>query len=179
DSRITGDLRVATLYYTVRGRTLDEEPDLEAAEAALTAARGRLRTMVGKQTGVKFTHELTFVYDSVPESARHMEELLARAREQDEQVRRAAEGASPAGDEDPYRKDGEDAPEDDGRWRSGSMRSGPPAWWPRTATSPSCAIGGRTRTHSEAPPVSPGRFVARVSSCTSRSTPASSLTASG
>ncbi|HJC29634.1 MAG TPA: 30S ribosome-binding factor RbfA [Candidatus Dietzia intestinipullorum] len=115
DSRITGDLRVATLYYTVRGRTLDEEPDLEAAEAALTAARGRLRTMVGKQTGVKFTPELTFVYDSVPESARHMEELLARAREQDEQVRRAAEGASPAGDEDPYRKDGEDAPEDDGR----------------------------------------------------------------
>ena len=53
DSRITADLRVATLYYTVRGETLDEEPDLEAAEAALTAARGRLRTMVGRQTGVK------------------------------------------------------------------------------------------------------------------------------
>lgn len=115
DSRITGDLRVATLYYTVRGRTLDEEPDLADAEVALTAARGRLRTMVGKQTGVKFTPELTFVHDSVPETARHMEDLLARAREQDEQVRRVAEGASPAGDEDPYRRDEEDSPEDDDR----------------------------------------------------------------
>ena len=115
DSRITADLRVATLYYTVRGETLDEEPDLEAAEAALTAARGRLRTMVGRQTGVKFTPELTFVLDSVPDAARHMEELLARARASDEQVRRAAENARPAGDEDPYRKPEEDRPEDDDR----------------------------------------------------------------
>src|SRR5699024_704267 len=103
DSRITPDLRTATLYYTVRGETLDEEPDLGAAEAALGAARGRLRTIVGKQTGVKFTPELTFVPDSVPDAARHLEELLARARASDEEVRRAAEGARPAGDEDPYR----------------------------------------------------------------------------
>lgn len=105
DSRITADLRVATLYYTVRGTTLDEEPDLEAAADALATARGRLRTLVGKQTGVKFTPELTFVLDSVPDAARHMEELLARARAQDEQVRRTAEGARPAGEEDPYRRD--------------------------------------------------------------------------
>lgn len=107
---------MATLYYTVRGVTLDEEPDLAAAEAALTAARGRLRTMVGKQTGVKFTPELTFVLDSVPDAARQMEELLAKARAQDEQVRRVAEGARPAGDEDPYRKPEEAGrPEDDDR----------------------------------------------------------------
>lgn len=115
DSRITGDLRVATLYYTVRGKTLDEEPDIESAEHALTAARGKLRTMVGKQTGIKFTPELTFVLDSVPDAARHMEELLAKARAQDEEVRRVAEGASPAGDEDPYRKDEDIQPEDDER----------------------------------------------------------------
>ena len=104
DSRITPDLRVATLFYTVRGVTLDEEPDLESAEAALANARGRLRTLVGKQTGVKFTPELTFQLDSVPDAARHMEELLAKARASDELVRKAAEGARPAGDEDPYRK---------------------------------------------------------------------------
>ena len=114
DSRITPDLRVATLYYTVRGVTLDEEPDLEAAEEALTTARGRLRTMVGKQTGVKFTPELAFVLDSVPDAARHMEELLAKARASDEEVRRTAEGARPAGDEDPYRR-----PEDDERPEDG------------------------------------------------------------
>ena len=88
---------------------------LVAAQQALTAARGRLRTMVGRQTGVKFTPELTFSLDAVPDAARHMEELLAKARAQDEEVRRVAEGASPAGDEDPYRRD-EDAPvEDDER----------------------------------------------------------------
>lgn len=115
DSRITPDLRVATLYYTVRGETLDEEPDLAAAEDALATARGRLRTMVGKQTGVKFTPELTFVLDSVPDAARHMEELLARARASDEEVRRAAQGARPAGDEDPYRWPEEAQAEDDDR----------------------------------------------------------------
>ncbi|MBB1050564.1 MULTISPECIES: 30S ribosome-binding factor RbfA [unclassified Dietzia] len=116
DSRITADLRVATLYYTVRGRTLDEEPDIADAGEALANARGRLRTMVGKQTGVKFTPELTFRLDSVPDAARQMEELLAKARAQDEQVRRVAEGARPAGDEDPYRRDDEvGLPEDDDR----------------------------------------------------------------
>ncbi|AVZ39579.1 MULTISPECIES: 30S ribosome-binding factor RbfA [unclassified Dietzia] len=116
DSRITADLRVATLYYTVRGETLDEDPDIEAAEDALATARGRLRTMVGKQTGVKFTPELTFVLDSVPDAARQMEELLARARAQDEEVRRVAQGARPAGDEDPYRRDDEEErPEGDDR----------------------------------------------------------------
>ena len=115
DSRITPDLRVATLYYTVRGETLEEEPDLDAAEHALAAARGRLRTMVGKQTGVKFTPELTFVVDSVPDAARHMEELLAKARAIDEEVRKTAEGARPAGDEDPYRRPEEGLAEDDDR----------------------------------------------------------------
>ena len=115
DSRITPDLRGATLYYTVRGETLDEEPDLAAAEDALATARGLLRTMVGKQTGVKFTPELTFVLDSVPDAARHMEELLARARASDEEVRRAAEGARPAGEEDPYRRPEEAQAEDDDR----------------------------------------------------------------
>ena len=114
DSRLTADLREATIFYTVRGRTLDEEPDIEAAGEALAAARGRLRTLVGKQTGVKFTPSIAFRLDAVPDTARHMEELLARAREQDEQVRKVAEGARPAGDPDPYRRDDE-SEDDDGR----------------------------------------------------------------
>jgi len=112
DSRLTADLREATIFYTVRGRTLDEEPDLEAAEAALTAARGRLRSMVGRQTGVKFTPDIAFRLDSVPDTARHMEELLARARAHDEEVRREAAGARPAGEADPYRHDESDAGDD-------------------------------------------------------------------
>ena len=105
DARLTADLRDATVFYTVRGRTLDEEPDHEAAAASLERAKGRLRSIVGRQTGVKFTPTLAFQADTVPDAARQMEDLLAKARQQDEAVRRTAEGAKPAGDENPYRLD--------------------------------------------------------------------------
>lgn len=105
DARLTADLRDATVFYTVRGRTLDEEPDHEAAAASLERAKGRLRSIVGRQTGVKFTPTLAFQADTVPDAARQMEDLLAKAREKDEEVRRTAEGAKPAGEENPYMLD--------------------------------------------------------------------------
>ena len=105
DSRLTADLRDATVYYTVRGENLDEEPDYETAAEALEAAKGQLRTLVGRQTGVKYTPSLTFVPDSVPDAARHMEELLAKARADDEELRRTAEGAEPAGEANPYKSE--------------------------------------------------------------------------
>ena len=40
-----------------------------------------LRTKVGAGTGVRFTPTLAFVLDKVPDTAAHMEELLARARQ--------------------------------------------------------------------------------------------------
>lgn len=104
DARVTGDLREATVYYTVRGVTLEEEPDVASAEAALTAARGRLRTIVGARTGIKFTPSLSFATDTVPDAAREMNELLARAKAQDEQVRQQSQGAKPAGESDPYKQ---------------------------------------------------------------------------
>jgi ribosome-binding factor A len=59
--------------------------------------------MVGRGTGVRFTPTLTFVPDSVPDGARRIDELLARAHDADAEVARIAAGASPAGDPDPYR----------------------------------------------------------------------------
>jgi ribosome-binding factor A len=100
DARVTGDLREATVYYTVLG----DEGDRSACAAALSSATGVLRSKVGAGTGVKFTPTLTFVPDSVPEGARHVDELLARAREADAEVARLAAGAHPAGDPDPYRQ---------------------------------------------------------------------------
>lgn len=108
DTRVTNDLHDATVYYTVRGETVDAEPDVEAAVEALEKAKGQLRSRVGAGTGVRFTPTLTFVADTVPENARHMEELVARAREEDEKVARAAADAVPAGDPDPYRRDCDD-----------------------------------------------------------------------
>jgi ribosome-binding factor A len=100
DVRLTGDLHDATVFYTVLG----DEPDRAASAAALESARGVLRSEVGRQTGVKFTPTLTFVPDAVPDTAKHIEDLLAVARQADAEVERARRNAMPAGDENPYRE---------------------------------------------------------------------------
>lgn len=104
-AKVTGDLREATVYYTVMGETLAAEPDYAAAAAGLDKAKGVLRSLVGSGTGIKFTPTLTFVLDTVPDAAREMDQLLARARAADEQVAAAAATATPAGEADPYKVD--------------------------------------------------------------------------
>lgn len=104
DTKVTADLHDATVYYTVRGADLDSEPDLVAAAAGLEKAKGVLRSKVGAGTGVRFTPTLTFVADTVPDTARHLEELLAKARAADDEVARVRATASPAGAADPYRE---------------------------------------------------------------------------
>lgn len=99
DARLTSDLRDATVYYTVFG----DETDHTATAAALTSATGVLRSMVGRQTGVRFTPTLTFVADALPGDARRLEEVLAQAKEADAEVARLASDAAPAGEADPYR----------------------------------------------------------------------------
>jgi ribosome-binding factor A len=107
DTRVTGDLREATVFYTVFG----DDEERTASAAALESAKGVLRSEVGRQTGVRFTPTLTFVADAVPENARTIEDLLAKARAADEEVRKTATDASYAGEPDPYRKPADD--EDD------------------------------------------------------------------
>jgi ribosome-binding factor A len=100
DVRITGDLHDASVFYTVFG---DAQAREESARA-LESARGVLRSEVGRQTGVRFTPTLQFILDSVPDSARHIDDLLATAAAADAEVQAARAGAQPAGGEDPYRK---------------------------------------------------------------------------
>jgi ribosome-binding factor A len=99
DTRITGDLREATVFYTVYGS--DEER--AGSAAALESAKGVLRSEVGRQTGVRHTPSLTFIADAVPETAAHIEDLLHVARQADAQVHQVAAGATYAGEPDPYR----------------------------------------------------------------------------
>lgn len=113
DTRVTADLHDATVYYTVLGESLEAAPDFAGAAAALESARGVLRTKVGQGTGVRFTPTLTFVADTVPDAARHIEDLLAKARAADAEVARRATGARHAGDPDPYRVPREDEDEED------------------------------------------------------------------
>ncbi|MGK5631521.1 30S ribosome-binding factor RbfA [Streptomyces sp. URMC 123] len=104
DTRVTGDLREATVFYTVFG----DDEERAASAAALESAKGVLRTEVGRQTGVRFTPSLTFVPDALPDNARTIDDLLARAKEADAQVRESAAGANYAGEADPYRKPGDE-----------------------------------------------------------------------
>ncbi len=110
DAKLTGDLREATVYYTVYG-SADEQA---GTAAALKSATGLIRSEVGRQTGLRHTPSLSFVRDTLPEGAQHMEELVARARAADEALALAREGAEPAGDPDPYRVPAEPGDEDDG-----------------------------------------------------------------
>lgn len=109
DTRVTGDLREATVFYTVYGG--DEER--KAAAAGLESAKGVLRSEVGRAAGVKFTPTLAFVMDALPDNARTIEDLLDKARQSDEKVREAATGATYAGEADPYRKPGDEDDETD------------------------------------------------------------------
>jgi ribosome-binding factor A len=102
DAKVTGDLRDATVYYTVLGETVDTPPDTAGAAAALASATGVLRSLVGRGTGVRFTPTLTFRCDNLPDGARRIDELLAQAHDADAQVARIAADASPAGEPDPY-----------------------------------------------------------------------------
>lgn len=103
DVRVTGDLHDATVYYTVRGEGIDDDPDYAAAEEALNRHRGQLRKIVGDELGVRFTPTLTFELDTVPEASARMEELLARARARDEELAELKKNAKPAGEADPYK----------------------------------------------------------------------------
>src|SRR5499433_1308809 len=109
EARLTGDLREATVYYTVYG-TPEEQA---GTAAALASATGLIRTEVGRQTGLRHTPSLTFVRDTLPEGAQHMEELVAQARAADAALAATREGAQPAGDPDPYRVPAEAGDEDD------------------------------------------------------------------
>ena len=106
EAKVTGDLHDATLFYSVMGSSLDDEPDYAGAAAALERAKGVLRSKVGAGTGVRFTPTLAFTRDTVADAVQRMEELLALARAADADVARVREGASPAGDADPYRASG-------------------------------------------------------------------------
>jgi ribosome-binding factor A len=109
DTRVTGDLQHATIFYTVFG---DAEEKASTA-AALESAKGILRSEVGRRTGIRLTPTLEFIADAVPENAAHIEELLRAAAQQDADVAAQAAAAQYAGDPDPYRKPADELDDED------------------------------------------------------------------
>ena len=119
-ARVTGDLREATVFYTVYG----SETEQEGTAAALASATGLIRSEVGRQTGIKHTPSISFQLDKVPDTARSIEDLVAQAREADAAVAASRQGAVPAGDPDPYRTPGA-SEEDSGAGELGEIPAGP------------------------------------------------------
>ncbi len=103
DVRVSGDTQQATVFYTVLG----EDADRESTGVALESAKGVLRAEVAKQLGIRHAPTLTFVADALPENARHLDEVLARAKALDAELE-AARGSAYAGEADPYKKPHED-----------------------------------------------------------------------
>ena len=62
DARVTGDLQMASIFYTVLG-------DLDArasTAAALDSAKGAIRSALGRELGLRITPSLEFFEDGLP-----------------------------------------------------------------------------------------------------------------
>lgn len=135
DVRVTGDLQQATVFYTVYGT----EGERRRSASALKSATGLIRSEVGKALGIRLTPTISFQLDSLPTTARSIEDALAQAQARDAAIARAAEGASYAGDANPYRTkdEDEDAASSDSATSSASAASSDSA---ESAASPEEAV---------------------------------------
>ena len=88
EARVTGDLREATVFYTVYG----SDDEVAGTKAALASATGLIRSEVGRQTGLKHTPSISFSQDTVPDTARTIEDLVAKAQGRGRQGGRGPRG---------------------------------------------------------------------------------------
>lgn len=109
DVRMTGDGQQASVFYTVMG----DEKQRDGTAAALRSATGIIRSEVGKQLGTRITPSITFYLDAVPETAKEIEDLLAKVKASDDEVAARSAGAEYAGDADPYKKPAVDEEDDE------------------------------------------------------------------
>ncbi len=99
DTRVTGDLQHASIFYTVLG----DEDQREATAQALESAKGVIRAAVGRDLGLRITPSVDFFSDALPESAKALESLLEEVHQKDAEVIALRANAKFAGDPDPYK----------------------------------------------------------------------------
>jgi ribosome-binding factor A len=108
DTRVTGDLQHASVFYTVLG----DEEQRAATAAALESAKGVIRAALGKDLGMRITPSIDFFSDALPESAKALESLLETVHQRDAEVIALRANAKYAGEPDPYKAPRERADED-------------------------------------------------------------------
>ena len=99
DVRVTGDLQQASIFYTVLGDTASRE----ASAAALSSAKGMLRSEVGRALGLRITPSIEFFLDGMSDSASAMNDLIDQMHKADAELAKLRAGAKPVA-EDPYKK---------------------------------------------------------------------------
>lgn len=99
DTRVTGDLQHASIFYTVLG----DEDAREATAQAFESAKGVIRAAVGRDLGLRITPSVDFFLDALPESAKALESLLEEVHQKDAEVIALRADAKFAGEADPYK----------------------------------------------------------------------------
>ena len=79
---VTGDLQIATIYYTTLQKLASER---QATERGLEKSKGLIRRELGKRLSLYKTPELIFKRDESVDYGNHIDELLKSIHEQDEQ----------------------------------------------------------------------------------------------
>lgn len=70
--KVTDDLHLATIYYTVVG----SEQEKSDTSRALEHARGFFRSLIGRELRMKYVPDITFRYDSSVEYGNRIESIL-------------------------------------------------------------------------------------------------------
>jgi ribosome-binding factor A len=100
DVKVTPDLQHSTIFYTVYGSAEDKKRSGEIIDKN----RGLIRREVGHNLNIRLTPTIEFIADEIPETAAHMNDLLAEAKARDAEVARIAAEAKWAGEENPYKE---------------------------------------------------------------------------
>ena len=100
DVRVTPDLQHATIYFTVFGSPEEKKQSAEIIEKN----RGIIRREVGRGLSIRLTPTIEFVADEIPETAAHLNDVLAEAKARDAEIAKLASEAKFAGDENPYKE---------------------------------------------------------------------------
>lgn len=70
--RLTGDLSIATIYYTIMG----DSDQIESTKRNLEDAKGYIRSLLSKKLDLRKTPELKFKYDESLAYGNKIEEIL-------------------------------------------------------------------------------------------------------
>ena len=74
--KVSGDLRIANIYYT----SLGDAEKRENSKAALESSKKFIRSEVASNLRLRYTPELRFYYDDSLDYSQHIEDLLKKIK---------------------------------------------------------------------------------------------------